>query len=294
MRAGVFCHNGLGDGVNCLVLSHNLHLNGWDVETYQNTIGSMQNWFPHLPVQPYPGVEQLPEILERYDWFFVVQNDSSEFVQKLIAEGKRRFPERLKVIYLYPSKNIVNDRYYADCLTDPGLSVAENMRRLCEKVLHLPKTVHSNGFAPPEGLQFRKYRHRVIIHTTSGKSTKNWPQENFEKLAEHIRDEGFEPVVISTFETLDLLARFIYESGFLIGNDSGPAHLASALGVPTLTFFRGKKWADMWAPSFGPGISLFPSFLVPNVSGFRLRDRYWKKFITVGMARRAFARLEKT
>ena len=62
-KAGVFCHNGLGDGVNCLALSHNLHLNGFEVETYQNTIGSMQNWFPHLPVFSYPDLSQLSDIL---------------------------------------------------------------------------------------------------------------------------------------------------------------------------------------------------------------------------------------
>src|SRR5580692_11517036 len=151
-RAGVFCHNGLGDGINCLVLSNNLHLNGWKVDTYQNSVGSMQNWFPHLPVQPYPKVDELPRILGAYDWFFVVHNDTDEFVLKLIQEGKRRFPERLKVIYLYPSKFIVNERYYSDCLTNPNLPVAENMRLICEKILHLPKITRSNGFIPPAGL----------------------------------------------------------------------------------------------------------------------------------------------
>lgn len=307
MRAGVFCHNGLGDGVNCLVLSHNLHLNGWSVETFQNTIGSMQNWFPHLPVQPYPSIDALPAILDRFDRFFVVHNDSSDFVKALISEGKRRFPERIKVIYLYPSKNIVNDRYYADCLTDPGMSVAGNMRRLCETVLHLPNTVHSNGFAPPEGLVFRKHSKRVIIHPTSGKPSRSWSREGFLQVAHHLKMQGFDPVFVpgatadwadigfevATFSNLDLLARFIYESGYLVGNDSGLGHLASAIGIPTLTFCRGKKWSKMWAPSFGNGITLYPNSMIPNISGFRFRDRYWKELITVGMVRRAFARLIK-
>ena len=101
-------------------------------------------------------------------------------------------------------------------------------------------------------------------------------------------DLGFK---LPTFATLDLLARFIYESGYLIGNDSGLGHLASALGVPVLTFCRRKTWANMWAPSFQQGVVLTPSSLIPNISGFRLRDRYWKKFISVGMARRGFERL---
>src|SRR5690606_32722919 len=123
-RAGVFCHNGLGDGVNCLVLSNNLHVNGWNVDTYQNTIGSMQNWFPHLPVQPYPSLAKLPQILSSYDWFFVVQNDTDEFVLSLICEAKKKFPERIKVLYFYPSKHIIHEPYYSDCFTNPALSIA--------------------------------------------------------------------------------------------------------------------------------------------------------------------------
>jgi len=304
-RAGVFCHNGLGDGVNCLVLSNNLQLNGYSVQTYQNSIGSMQNWFPHLDVQPYPKLEELPRILSSFDSFFVVQNDTSEFVLKLIQEGKRRFSERIKVIYLYPSKNIVNEPYYSDCLTDPGLSIAENMRLFCERVLHLPKITCSNGFIPPTGLVSRKFPKRVVIHPTSARETRNWPKEKFLKFAAHLRSKGFDPVFIpgvsegwddldfktAHFETLDLLARFLYESGYLVGNDSGLGHLASALKVPTLTFCRRKTWANMWAPSFHKNIALTPSSWIPNIRGFRLRDRHWKKFITVSKAKRAFERL---
>lgn len=304
-RAGVFSHNGLGDGVNLLVLSNNLHLNGWKVDTYQNTIGSMQNWFPHLHVHPYPSVEELPRILNAYDWFFVVHNDADEFVLKLIQEGKRRFPDRLKVIYLYPSKNIVNDPFYADCLTDPGLSIAENMRLFCERILHLPKITRSNGFIPPTGIVSRKFSKRIAIHPTSARVNRNWPKEKFLKLAAHLQKEGFDPVLIpgikesweglgfeiALFPSLDLLARYLYETGFLIGNDSGLGHLASAMGVPTLTFCRRKTWANMWAPSFHKGVVVTPSSWIPNIRGFRLRDRHWKKFVSVGMARRAFERL---
>ncbi len=309
-RAGVFCHNGLGDGINCLVLSNNLHLNGWKVDTYQNSVGSMQNWFPHLLVQSYPKVEDLPRILSSYDWFFVVQNDSDEFVIKLIQEGKRRFPDRLKVIYLYPSKNIVNEPYYSDCLTDPAASIAENMRLFCERILHLSKITRSNGFIPLPGLHFRKHEKRVAIHPTSSKPTRNWPKEKFVKLALHLKDEGYEPVFIPggkeskdwvdtgfevpVFQSLDLLSRYIYESGYLIGNDSGLGHLASALGIPTLTFCRRRTWANMWAPAFHKGVVLTPSSWIPNIRGFRFRDRHWKKFISVGMARRAFERLIQT
>ncbi|MBU6383460.1 MAG: hypothetical protein KGR16_04010 [Verrucomicrobia bacterium] len=304
-RAAVFCHNGLGDGVNTLVLSNHLHLNGWKVDTYHNLMGSMQNWFPHLAVLPYPELSELPRILHSYDWFFVVHNDTFPFVLQLIQEGKRRFPERVKVIYLYPSKNIVNEPYYADCLTDPGLPIAENLRLLCEKVLHLPKITKSNGFIIPTGLVHKKNPKRAVIHPTSAAPTRNWPKEKFLALASFLKKRGFEPVFIpgtqegwdkvgfevALFPNLDQLARFLYESAFLIGNDSGLGHLASALGVPTLTICRRKTWANMWAPSFHKGIVITPSSWIPNIRGLRLRDRHWKKFISVKKVQKGFDKL---
>lgn len=303
LRAAFFCHNGLGDGVNCLVLSNNLHLNGWKIDTYQNVMGSMQNWFPHLSVLPYPPISELPRILNTYDHFFVVQNDTDPFVKQLIQEGKRRFADRIYVIYLYPSKNIINEPYYSDCLTNPRLPVAENMRLFCEKILHLPKITKSNGFIPPEGLLLKKYPKRIVIHPTSGKETRNWPKEKFLSLGRLIEKLGYEPIFVpgtkagwedvkaALFATLDQLARFIYESGALVGNDSGLGHLASALAIPTLTLCRRKTWANMWAPSFHKGIVVTPSSWIPNIRGLRLRDRHWKKFISVKRTIKAFEKL---
>lgn len=310
-KAGVFCHNALGDGINCLVLSNNLHLNGWQVDTYQNSIGPLQNWFPHLPVYPYPKIEELPRILTSYDWFFVVQNDTDPFVLELIRQGKERFPQKIKVIYLYPSPNIVNERYYADCLTNSRASVAENMRNLCLNVMKLPKSTKSNGFTPPVGLVSQKYPMRIVIHPTSGRLARNWPKEKFVKLALHLKKLGFELVFVPGgpkeqeewrdvehlglkvmgFETLDALARYLYESGYLIGNDSGLGHLASALQIPTVTICRRKTLADLWAPSFSQNVVIAPYSWIPNIRGLRLRDVHWKKFISVGKVLRGFKKL---
>jgi heptosyltransferase-3 len=312
-KAAIFLHNGLGDGVNGLVLSNNLQLNGWRVDTYQNMMGALQSWVPHLPILPYPPLSELSKILSSYDLFFIVHNDTDEFVLKLIEEGKRRFPDRLKVIYLYPSKHIVDEPYYADCLVDPTRPIAENFTLFCEKILHLPKITQSNGFIPPAHLVHRKFKKRVVIHPTSARITRNWPQEKFVKLALHLKEEGYEIHFVPgekekeawffvldlgfhlpIFPHLDALAGFIYESRYLIGNDSGLGHLASSLGIPVLTFCRKRSWANMWAPSFQKGVVVTPSSLIPNISGFRLRDRHWKKFISVAMARRGFERLIQT
>lgn len=307
-KAGVFCHNGLGDGVVSLVLSNNLQLNGWKVDTYQNTIGSMQRWIPHLPILPYPPADQVERMLHEYQWLFIFQNDSSEFIQKLIAEGKWRDPDQVKVIYIYPSRRIVNEPYYQDAQIDPDLSVAENLRRFCENILHLPKITASNGVIPPAGLRHRFYDKRVLIHPTSSRPGKNWSRDKFIELAWHLQREGFEPFLIlgasdreawkeqshlfaPLFPALDDAASYIYESAYLLGNDSGFAHLASCLGVPTLTVSRRKALARLWAPSFTPGVVVTPHPWIPNIRGLRLRDRYWQSFISTEKVLRAFDRL---
>ncbi len=309
-KAGVFCHNGLGDGVVSLVLSNNLHLNGWRVETFQNATVPLQHWVPHLPLLPYPPLEEIESILHRYDWFFVVHNDTSEFIQRLVLEGKRRYPDQMKIIYIYPSKRIVREPYYRDTEMDPDLPVAENLRLICEKILHLPKSTKSNGFIPPPDLRHRFHKRRIALHPTGSRRGKRWAKEKFIQLALRLRKEGFDPIwiigpeersewldleqhdfSIPEFPTLDELTRFIYESGYLLGNDSGLGHLASFLGVPTLTITRRKALARLWAPSYTPGTVVTPPAWIPNIRGLRLRDRYWQSFISVEKVLFAFDKL---
>ena len=307
LKAAVFCHNGLGDGINCIVLSQHLHLNGFSVDTFQNTIGPLQNWFPHLPVFPYPTIDSLEHILKSYNYYFVVWNDSSEFVQKLIQEGKKRFPDRIKVIYLYPSPNIIREPYYADCLTNPKMPVAENMRIISREVLKLPLFTYDSPLKAPNHLTKRLYSNRIVIHPTSAKPNRNWDKEKFIRLALSLKDQGYEitfipgtndlanwkemeqeKIKVVDFSNVESLAEYLYESGYFIGNDSGPGHLASSLHLPTVTICRRKALADLWAPSFYKNYPVVPSSLIPNIRGLRLRDKYWQKFISVSKVLRAF------
>lgn len=308
-RAAVFCHSGLGDGVISLILSNNLKLNGFSVDTFHNTMVLLQNWFPHLPILPYPSIDEIESLFHRYDLFFIFHNRSNPFILKLVEEGKRRFGERVKVIYIYPSKNIVNEPYYLDAQTNPSITIAENLRRFCEKILRLPKISRGNGCIPAPELQHRAHPQRVILHPAGARISKNWPKERFLSLAQKLKNRGYQVLWALTAEertnwseltqedfgpldgTLDNLARTIYESGFFIGNDSGPGHLASSLGIPTITIARRKAYSKFWAPDFTKGIAVTPSSLIPNIRGLRLRDLYWKYFISVRKVVRAFEAL---
>jgi heptosyltransferase III len=291
-KVAIFCHNGLGDGIVALVLSHNLHLNGFQVDTYQNLLGNLQNWFPHLPILPYPPMHQIEDLFSRYDLLCVFQDTASPFIQKLISEGKSRYPERVKVLYIYPSAHIVHEPYYQDARVDPSRPIAENMWRFCEQMLQLSKISRTNGIVPPLGLRHRLHRNRIFIHSTSSRPGKNWQKQKFEALALHLETRGYHVIWAHDHEqSLHHLASAIYESGFFIGNDSGPGHLASALGIPTVTIARRKSYCNFYAPCFTEGSLVTPGSWIPNLGGFRLRDRYWKHFISVRKVLRSFEKL---
>lgn len=302
--AALFCHNGLGDGINFLVLAHHFITHGWSLDTYHNSLASMQNWIPHVPIYAYPDAKHIPDLLERYDWFFVVQNKGSAWIAELIREGKRRFPERVKVFYVYPSSHIVNEPFYLDTCIQPTIPLAENLHLFCQRFLGCRDTVCSPGLIFPPHLQHRCQARRVVIHPTSGKLERNWSVEKFVKLALQLQQRGYEVVFIPGneaqhhwhvpgiearyFQNLDQLAAFLFESSYFIGNDSGPGHLASALGIPTLTLFNRYKAAALWRPSFAPGVVVAPSHWIPNLGGLRWRDRYWQRWISVPHVLRGF------
>ncbi len=112
----------------------------------------------------------------------------------------------------------------------------------------------------------------------SGGSAKQWPEAHFGRLAKLLKAGGFHPVVVigpgeatiarSVVEAsgLDLpviaedldaagLAAVLSGLSALVGNDSGPAHLASALGVATVALF-GPTDESRTAPMAPDGVVL--------------------------------------
>lgn len=109
----------------------------------------------------------------------------------------------------------------------------------------------------------------IALHPGAGSAAKRWHPERFLSLARHLASEGrtvlliegpAEPslareigrmlsgrAVIAESLPLDLLAAVIARCHAFVGNDSGVAHLAAALGVPSLVLF-GPTEPKHWAP----------------------------------------------
>jgi heptosyltransferase-3 len=90
---------------------------------------------------------------------------------------------------------------------------------------------------------------------------------------------------VPQFANAQELAAYLYESGYVIGNDSGVGHLASALGVPVLTIYRKRRDGFCWRPGWGDN-----EVVRPWLSLGMVRNA-WTYFLGVRRVARAFDRL---
>jgi ADP-heptose:LPS heptosyltransferase len=103
----------------------------------------------------------------------------------------------------------------------------------------------------------------AVIHPLAATAEKTWPAERFRELARHLEQSmSLETVFIggpgedlSAFgprrtvagAPLSEVLKLMRGATFFAGNDSGPAHVAAAFGVPQVVFF-GPSDAEVWAP----------------------------------------------
>jgi ADP-heptose:LPS heptosyltransferase len=102
----------------------------------------------------------------------------------------------------------------------------------------------------------------AAIHAQASSIDKTWPAARFLEAARHIQACGLEPVFIGgpgddlgAFSRFRRLAgqplhetkRILSGAGLFLGNDSGPAHMAAAFGLPVVVLF-GASDPVVWAP----------------------------------------------
>ncbi len=104
----------------------------------------------------------------------------------------------------------------------------------------------------------------ILIHTGARLPARVWPLENWRTLALHLRQKNYSVQIVCDAgqedwwkkngetgvacpRTVTALLSLIDRAGALLGNDSGPGHLAALCGVPTFTIF-GPQLAEWFAP----------------------------------------------
>lgn len=101
----------------------------------------------------------------------------------------------------------------------------------------------------------------AVIHAVAATPEKTWPADRFLAVAKHLSSE-YEPVFIggpgddlAPFAEFQILRgaplqetkALLAAASLFIGNDSGPAHMAAAFGVPVVVLF-GPSDPVIWAP----------------------------------------------
>jgi heptosyltransferase-3 len=307
-RCAVFCCMGLGDGLISLVLSNNLQRSGRLVTTYHPFLSGLKRWLPSLEIESFPEAQDLEKTLSSFDHIFIFFEKSPAMAS--VIEAAHRL-KRDKVTILNPIATKKTDYpFWVNGGFSGSLPFAKNLQNFCRDKLGIKDATLDCGITAPSIFTRAKYAERVVIHPTSSREGKNWGEKRFALLVTSLRRRGYIPSVILTEKeklsfpllsrlsaevtTLDEMAAFIYESGYMIGNDSGIGHLASALGLPTVTIGRSKLASDFWRPSWSKGCCVHPPSWIPNFKGMRLRDKYWKRLIPVRSVAKAFFGLVQT
>ncbi|NWF85561.1 MAG: glycosyltransferase family 9 protein, partial [Bryobacteraceae bacterium] len=125
-------------------------------------------------------------------------------------------------------------------------------------------------FAPPSPAQ-TPY---AVIHPFASAAGKFWPADRFAAAARAIeRNRGFRPIVIGgpgddftafrEFQCLEgsplgRVKSVLSGASLFLGNDSGPAHMAAAFGIPVIVLY-GTSDPVIWAPWRTPNETLKPA-----------------------------------
>ncbi len=297
--AAVIPSRGLGDGLIMMVASHLLSSQGYIVTTYHDQLIELRSWFPDHRLQPTPPIEALLGTFSPFD-LVIVQYDHHRLEIPILLQ----FYQRGKISNLsvfYPSKQSAGRENLTiwDQVFNEQMPMVDNVAISISSLFQIRETSKNNGLIPPLNHHFRKNPQRILIHPTRSDKNYRWPAQKFiqtgeilqnlgyeisfilspneRPLWEHLQEKGFS---VPRFSHLSHLSSYTYESALLIGNDSGPAHLASNLQIPTLVIANCAKRMKLWRPAWLQGKVMTPPGWVPNTKGLRIREKYWDRLIS--------------
>jgi ADP-heptose:LPS heptosyltransferase len=131
----------------------------------------------------------------------------------------------------------------------------------------------------------------ALIHPSTAFSTKQWAPENYARIAEYLAARGIKRVAIAskgeagtlqklneasrvpiiTLDDLTLpeITALASRASLFVGNDSGIAHIAAAVGTPSVVIF-GSSNRNHWRPwTDAPNEIVFEPFACQPCAGYR-------------------------
>ncbi len=284
---------GIGDALLMMIASHHLSLAGYRVTTFHDNLPELSSWFPNQ------SFEKTATDLTPFD-LIVAENDNSPRIKELILARESGKLKALSIFYPTYSLQKHGPTTPLDQVFNPDRPMAENIGNAIASLLQTPQSSKVNGIQPPIPLRHRAHPKRILIHPTSRVAAKNWTASKYITLAQRLKQMGFDPHVcvspaerdvwkkveeigcaLPHFSNLAALAECIYESGYLIGNDSLLGHLASNLNIPTLIIADDAKRMRLWRPGWLEGKIVLPPQWIPNPRLFRWKKDHWQRLVSV-------------
>lgn len=155
----------------------------------------------------------------------------------------------------------------------------------------------------------------ALLHPGTAFFTKQWPVENFARTAEHLAGRGFDVLAISskaesatldelvaaskvpitTFDDLTLpeITALASKARVFLGNDSGIAHIAAAVGTPSVVIF-GSSNRDHWRPwTAAPNEIVFEEYPCQPCPGYECKEFGEPRCILSVSTDKVFAAIER-
>lgn len=277
----------LGDSLLSMVVVHNLVQSGYRVKVFGAHIDALRDWFPGIDIAPALNGDTAATALRAFD---VVLH--AYHADKVLPSDD-----------LHPNVVVMDDW--------PVYRQVKNMVEIqmdvCRTQFHLAHVVPENGMRIPAHLHSRAAMRRIVIHPIASEEQKSWRPMRFVKLAKRLRSQGFEPEFLlppdalkdwkwleafgfrpKAMSNLSDVAAYVIQSGWVIGNDSGIGHLASNVGVPTVSLAMRPSIARRWKPGWAPSRVVIAPAVVP---GRFLKEKCWKYLLSTARVSAAFDQL---
>ena len=284
-RIAIIPLHSLGDSLVYTIIAQSYSDIGLNVTLYSNTLAPIHDWFKTISINTFKLDEKFKEILSSFDYILCdpAYKELLEFIlkknkninNKLIWVTSTRDIEKFTQDY-YNKENNKNVHYSGTLrpknYKELKLNMVKYTQQYCKSFLNNPYAVDKPTLTIPKNIKFRKNINRVSIFPFTPNPEKNYDLNHFIILANKLKEEELKPEFLLTneqasihkkliasrglkaisFKNISELAEYIYESGSVISNDSGGGHLASLLGIPTVTIHKKKsefEWRPGWKES---------------------------------------------
>ena len=291
-KIAIISANGMGDLVLMAMLAYNAKQQN-DVTLFHPHYEVYQKLFSHFRLDH-------PQAYEPHQFdLTIVENDHSQIAYQ-IQEMREKKPH---IIFIFPKPSLFFRS--GDFLFDPTINFIENLTLISKQLFGMAIKSHGIELNAP----YRQNIKEDLLHPLSKSEKKIWPITKFKKIYSFLQEEGYNPKFVMTEKeklslhlgdyatlttpTLYDLALRIRQTGYFIGCDSGPGHLASSLGIPTLTLFPNPKIGIIWRPSYHLNILATPPFKISRIgnSKYNLLDFLWHRMVTVHSVKQKFKKL---